>query len=56
MSSGTSEKKSQTVYVKGSGLVPVPVSQINEVPKIIAEHHANEVERLMRLAKYRKMA
>ncbi len=40
----------QSLYVTGSGLVNVPRDRMNEIPKIIAEHHALDAERAKQLA------
>ncbi len=37
-------------YVTGSGLVHVPKERLNEIPKIIGEHHKLEAERARQVA------
>jgi hypothetical protein len=39
----------QEYYVHGSGLIPIPIGRLNEVPKVIQEFHELEVVK-MRLA------
>ena len=36
--------RSRAFYVTGSGLVLVPVERANEIPRLIAEHHAREAQ------------
>ena len=35
----------QNYYVHGSGLVPIPVARLNEIPKVIQEFHEREAAR-----------
>jgi len=41
------------LYVTGSGLVRVPEARLNEIPKVVEEHHKLEAERAMQLARAR---
>ncbi len=40
-----SVQPSGEIYVMGSGLVRVPPGRVNEIPKVIQEHHEREAER-----------
>ncbi len=41
----TEEKEPEKYYVKGSGWLPVPKDRLNEIPKVIQEHHEWEARR-----------
>ncbi len=41
--------RKEEFYVSGSGLVGVPASRANEIPKVIIEHHRLEAERAREL-------
>ena len=45
-----------TYYVFGSGLMPVPVARMNEVPRLKLEFHAVEAARALFLARARRTA
>ncbi len=47
--------KNEEFYVTGSGLVPVPKGRINEIEKVIQEHHRSEAEQAKRVALARRM-
>ncbi len=49
------EKKEDDLWVTGSGLVYVPKGRLNEIRKVIAEHHAQETERAKMLAYVRRV-
>lgn len=49
------EKKEDDLWVTGSGLVHVPEGRLNEIRKVIAEHHAREAERAKMLASVRRV-
>ena len=34
-------------YVHGSGLIPIPMGQLNEIPKVIQEFHDVEAARVI---------
>jgi hypothetical protein len=51
---GSSEKELEGLLVTGSGLVYVPKGRINEIPKVIAEHHLREVERAMTMGSMKR--
>jgi len=38
-------KKEETYYVRGSGWIQVPKDRLNEIPKVIREHHEMEARR-----------
>ena len=56
--SKTNQKRngSKAYYMFGSGLIAVPLSRINEFPKLKVEFHTEEVRKGMMLAWARKMA
>jgi len=41
--------ESEQYYVRGSGLIRIPVARLNEIPKVIQEFHQREAVK-MRLA------
>lgn len=43
-------------YVFGSGLMAVPSGRLNEIPRMKAEFHAEEVKLAMTAARTRKVA
>jgi hypothetical protein len=45
-----------TSYVYGSGLMAVPYSRINDIPRLKSEFHASEVSWAMAAARTRKLA
>ena len=45
-----------TYYVFGSGLMPVPLARMNEVPRLKLEFHAVEAARALFLARARRTA
>ena len=52
--SRTDEHKAYFVY--GSGLIAIPTGRLNEVPRMKAAFHANEVSWAMVVARTRKVA
>ncbi len=48
--------EARTYFVYGSGLMPVPYWRLNEVPRLRAEFHADEVSRAMVAARARFLA
>lgn len=46
----------KSYYVYGSGLMAVPFSRVNDIPRLKAEFHANEVSWAMTAARTRKLA
>ena len=56
--SETSEFKGvgKTYYVYGSGLMAVPFSRVNDIPRLKSEFHASEVSWAMSAARTRKIA
>jgi hypothetical protein len=45
----TTKVESEEYYVRGSGLIRIPIGRLNEVPKVIREFHESEAAK-MRLA------
>lgn len=39
------ELKEQGFWVRGSGLVYIPRDRVNEIPRVIGEHHRLEAQR-----------
>lgn len=39
------ELKKQGFWVRGSGLVYISKDRVNEIPKVVAEHHRQEAQR-----------
>ena len=46
----------KTYYVYGSGLIAVPYSRMNEIPRLRLEYHSEEVRKAMMAAMTRKFA
>ena len=51
----TLQRNGDNFTVAGSGLVDVPQGRLNEIPKVIEEHHVQEAERA-RLLGYTRRA
>jgi len=49
------EGDQDSYMVAGSGLVPVPKSRLNEIPRVIAEYHAQEAKKTKQLASIRRV-
>jgi len=55
---GNREEKpglSKVYYVRGSGLIPIPLDSMNEVAEIRSKHHEQEVKDAALLARCRRM-
>ena len=48
-------KHSEHYYVAGSGLVYVPADRLNEIPRVIVEHHQRDLERIRLHASVRRV-
>jgi hypothetical protein len=46
----------KTYYVYGSGLIAVPYSRMNDIPRLRLEYHSEEVRKAMMAARTRKFA
>jgi hypothetical protein len=46
----------KTYFVYGSGLMAVPFSRVNDVPRLKSEFHASEVSWALMAARTRKLA
>jgi len=46
---------SKVYYVPGSGLIPIPVEQMGEVPELRNEYHEQEVRNAVLFARCRRM-
>ena len=46
----------RTYYVYGSGLMAVPFSRVNDIPRLKSEFHASEVSWARTAARLRKIA
>ena len=49
-------EEGKTYFVYGSGLMAVPYNRMNEIPKMKARFHADEVSWAMAAARTRKIA
>ncbi|MDV3293154.1 MAG: hypothetical protein LYZ70_02680 [Nitrososphaerales archaeon] len=49
------KKEEDGLWVTGSGLVYIPPGRLNEISKVVAEHHAQEAERAKILASVRRV-
>lgn len=48
------QRNGYSFMVAGSGLVDVPQGRLNEIPKVIQEHHVQEAERVRLLGYIRR--
>ena len=56
MTSIEEEEERPVIYVPGSGLIPVPLSRVNEIEEVKSEYHAAEVDWAFKAFRARKVA